>query len=236
MTAAWSCHRTPPRQASWRYNIRQMHIQHPRYHHKFTTFFHFPLVESTVCTDQSHISTPPRTPQTSALSISRHHFTLQHARLVYFPLFIQPISAPIQNAAFLDNRHPLWRLQRYDRRLWSPRPQATHRGSGAPCELGDCGSVSGTSSLPFNFTPELLIRMRIAHTLRRPDLHRRRRTAEYACYGIVHGGHDYVLREYISACAGSAEVQVFGSGYAVGGIVFDWGVGCVGCEGTAGWV
>jgi hypothetical protein len=80
-----------------------------------------------------------------------------------------------------------------------------------------------------------VLRYEIAHPLRSPNLHRRRRPTKHTRHGPFHSWHDNVLWQYILACAGSSAVQVFGTGYAVGRVVSDWGVGGVGCEGTAGW-
>ena len=136
-------------------------IQHLRYHHESTSSVHarIPSSEVTIRTDQSAISTPPRTPQSSASNLSIHptHSTTQQ------PLSDQHIPNPplqfrsIQDAALLDNRHPLWCLKRHARCLWGPRPQATHRGSGAHCELGDCGAVSSNSSPPLLINPISLL-------------------------------------------------------------------------------
>jgi hypothetical protein len=80
------------------------------------------------------------TPQSLGPLRSHHHFPPKQQ---FANLPNHTSTTKIQNAAFLDNRHSLGRLERHAGCVRSPWLEAAHCGPGAHCELGDCGSVSG---------------------------------------------------------------------------------------------
>jgi hypothetical protein len=121
---------------------------------------HFLILQS-MCTGQSPFSRPPklRKPRPLEACLSHQSLNTYTSRTLILKFLRQLLHCwriqIIHHATLLDNRHPLRRLKRHDRRLRSPRPQATHRRSGAHCELGNRCSVSGKYSLIAKFNPNV---------------------------------------------------------------------------------